>query len=122
MAAQAAKNPSQRHWTNPDKSERVSGTAKTLIKKSEEKAKPKTGLAGGGAKPPSKPPKGPTSGPNKGPKDEGKRKYPSEDKHDNSMGGLRKGKGTPATPSKDKQFSGKREESYNPSIAKNKKK
>jgi hypothetical protein len=39
--------------------------------------------------------------------------------HSNSMG---KGKGTPTTPNKDKQFSGKREESYNPSIGKNKKK
>lgn len=88
MAGQVQKQPaSQKQWTKPDKSERVYGTSKTMEKKKE---KPKTAPAGGGAKPPSKPPKGPTGGPNKGPKDESKRKYPSEDKHSSSMGGLRK--------------------------------
>jgi hypothetical protein len=118
MAAQAAKNPSQRQWTNPDKSERVSGTAKTLIKKSEEKAKPKTAPAGGGMNPPKPPKKTPG---NKGPKDEGKRQY-GEDKHSSSMGSS---KGTP-NKDKDKDFnlkkSSKREEKYNPSIQGNKKK
>jgi len=118
MAAQAAKNPSQRQWTNPDKSERVSGTAKTLIKKSNEKPKPKVSAAGGGMNPPKPPKKGPD---NKGPKDEGKRQY-GEDKHNPSMG---KGKGTPAKPNKELgslSKSSKREEKYNPSIQSNKKK
>jgi hypothetical protein len=117
MAGQVQTQPaSQKQWKNPDKSERQMGSLKRVEEKKKEK--PKTATAGGGAKPPSKPPKGPTGGPNKGPKDEGKRNYPSDEKH---KGGLQKGKGTPTTPSKDKkQF--KREESYNTSLGKIKKK
>ena len=114
MAAQAAQTPSQKQWTKTDKSERVTGTAKTLIKKSEEKKKVKTAPAGGGMNPPKPPKKGPG---NKGPKDEGKRQY-GEDKHNSSMN---KGKGTSANPDKG-GLKKSRDEKYNPSIQSNKKK
>lgn len=53
---------SQKQVAKTDKSERITGTAKTLTKKSEEKSKPKT-LSSGAGNPPTKPPKkGPTSG------------------------------------------------------------
>ena len=86
MAGHVQRQPSsQKQWTSPDKSVREMGTSKTVEKKKE---KPKTAAAGGGMKPPSKPPKGPTGG-NKEPKDFGRKSSP-EDKHSNSMGGLKK--------------------------------